>query len=101
MYVGPEKYVGMLVFLGRVFPEWEGCLGEPVVLGPHQQALSSGEKAVVFWLLSHSLPQCLHKQYPGILPLILAALPPLRDVVYLSIGMTSVTFFCFCFDKLF
>ena len=76
--------------MGRL-PGGACCIGAP------SAGLEFRREAVVFWLLSHSLPQCLHKQYSGILPLILAALPPLRDVVYLSIGMTSVTFFFFAF----
>ena len=74
--------------MGRL-PGGACCSGAP------SAGLEFRREVVVFWLLSHSLPQCLHKQYPGILPLILAALPPLRDVVYISIEYDLCDFFSF------
>lgn len=97
MYVGAEKYVGILVFLEGVFLN-EGCLGACCSGAPSAGLLSSGERSLV---ASHSLPQCLHKQYPGILPPYFPSspLPISGDVVYIEYDLCD--FFFFCFDKLF
>ena len=73
-------YVG---FPGKGLPWMRRLPGGAYYIGAPSAGLEFRREVVVFWLLSHPLPQCLHKQYPGILPLILAALPPLRDEVYI------------------